>query len=271
LRPTPYVASLRVYEPLAAFDPADQLRWSTIEATDNTNRDEQKMALRRVVFPESPALRPDGVHVLDIDGARYVSPWSTATRCWAAMEEFKTTLPSTVSSLFIPQGLEEVITSGIDFSEEKVPHILTQTWIIPPRWFSLFSPEERVRGRDDQGAFTVIRTSLASAKIRSEKSHAVVQTAFGNGQVEEEIEQLGNWLGMFHPQSYLELDYGGLAGYLEMSLLSEGEDGLDADTSVEDVLSSLAGLASSDAAAAGRGYERLVTRWRKVAAYEQSI
>lgn len=270
MRPTPYVASLRVYEPLIAFDPADRLRWSQMEATENTNRDEQQMALRRVVFPESPTLRPDGAHVLDIDGARYVSPWSTATRCWAAMEEFKTTLPSTVSSLFIPAGLEEVITSGIDFSEEKVPHILTQTWIIPPRWFSLFSPEERVRGRDAQGAFTVIRTSLANAKNRSEKSHGAVLTAFGSGQVEEEIAQLGNWLDMFHPQSYVELDYGGLAGYLELSLLSEGEDGLDADTSVEDVLSSLAGLASSDASAAGRGYERLVSRWRKVAAFEQA-
>lgn len=271
MRPTPYVASLRVYEPLSAFDPADRLRWSQIETTQNTNRDEQQMALRRIVFPESPALRPDGAHVLDIEGARYVSPWSTATRCWAAMEEFKTTLPSTVSSLFIPQGLEEVITSGIDFAEDKVPHILTETWIIPPRWFSLFSPDERVRGRDSQGAFTVIRTSLANAKIRSEKTHAVVQIAFGNGQVEEEIAQLGNWLEMFHPRSFLELDYGGLAGYLELSLISDGEDGLDADTSVEDVLSSVAGLASSDATTAGRGYERLVTRWRKVAAFEQAM
>lgn len=270
MRPTPYVASLRVYEPLIAFDPADQLRWSGIEPTQNTNIAEQHRALRRVVFPESPALRPDGAHVLDIDGARYVSPWSTAARCWAALEEFKTSLPSTVSSLFIPSGFEEVITSGIDLADEKVPHILTQTWIIPPRWFSLFLPEERVRGRDSQGAFTVFRTPIAQAKIRSEKSHAVVQTAFGNGQVEEEIAQLGNWLEMFHPQSFLELDYGGLAGYLELSLLSEGEDGLDADTSVEDVQSSLAGLASSDASAAGRGYERLVSRWRKVAAFEQA-
>jgi hypothetical protein len=271
LRPTPYVASLRVYEPLSAFDPADQLRWSGIEATTNTNLDEQRLALRRAVFPESPALRPDGAHVLDIDGARYVCPWSTATRCWAAMEEFKTTLPSTVSSLFIPAGFEEVITSGIEFTDEKVPHILTQTWIIPPRWFSLFSADERVRGRDGQEAFTVVRTSIAHAKIRSEKSHAVVQTAFGNGQVEEEIAQLGDWLEMFHPQSYLELDYGGLAGYLELSLLAEGEDGLDADTSVEDVQSSLTGLASSDASTAGRGYERLVSRWRKVAAFEQAM
>lgn len=271
MHPTPYVASLRVYEPIVAFNPADRLRWSHIETKENTSCDEQRLALRRIIIPESPALRPDGAHVLDIEGARYVSPWSTATRCWAAMEEFKTTLPSTVSSLFIPHGLEEVITSGIDLAEEKVPHILTQTWIIPPRWFSLFSAEERMRGRDSQGAFTVIRTSLANAKIRSEKSRAVVQSAFGSGQVEEEIAQLGNWLEMFHPQSFLELDYGGLAGYLEKSLISEGEDGLDADTSIEDVLSSLAGLASSDPAAAGRGYERLVTRWRKVAAFEQAM
>ncbi len=271
MRPTPYVASLRVYEPLTAFDPADQLRWSGIDPTENTNSAEQHLALLRIAQPESPSLRPDGAHVLDIDGDRYVSPWSTAARCWAAMEEFKTSLPSTVSTLFIPAGIEEVITSGINFDDEKIPHILTQTWIIPPRWFALFSPEERVRGRDSQGPFTVIRTSLANAKIRSEKSHAVVQIAFGNGQVEEEIAQLGNWLDMFHPQSYLELDYGGLAGYLELSLFSEGEDGLDADTSVEDVQSSLAGLASSDASAAGRGYERLVSRWRKVASFEQAM
>ena len=269
MRPTPYVASLRVYEPLIAFDPADRSRWSGIEATTNTNLDEQKLALRRVIVP-TMALRPDGVHILDIDGARYVCPWSTATRCWAAMEEFKTSVPSTVSSLFMPTGFEEAITSGIEFADEKVPHILTETWLIPPRWFSLFSKDERVSGRDSQGAFTVFRTLIANAKIRSEKSHAVVQTAFGNGQVEEEIAQMGNWLEMFHPQSYLELDYGGLAGYLELSLLAEGEDGLDADTSVEDVQSSLAGLASSDASAAGRGYERLVSRWRKVAAFEQA-
>lgn len=271
MRPTPYVASLRIYEPLTSFEPADRLRWAQIKATDNTKRDEQSLALHRVVFPESPALRPDGAHVLDIDGVRYVCPWSTATRCWAALEDFKLSLPSTVSSLFMPQGLEEVITSGIDLAESKVPHILTQTWIIPPRWFALFIPEERVRGRDSDGAFTVIRTSIANAKERCDVTHAAVQAAFGTGQVEEEIEDLGDWLGMFHAQSFLELDYGGLAGYLEKTLLSSDEAGLDADTSVEDVLSSIGGLATSDATTAGRGYERLVTRWRRVAAFEQAM
>ena len=132
-----------------------------------------------------------------------------------------------------------------------MPHILTQTWIIPPRWFSLFIPQERVRGRDAQGAFTVMRTSIANAKSACEMAHTTVQNAFGVGPVEEEIEDLGRLVDMFHPQSFLELDYGGLAGYLERSLLNVGEEGLDADTSIEDVLTSIAGLAAGDGALLG--------------------
>ena len=98
-----------------------------------------------------------------------------------------------------------------------------------------------------------------------------MQGAFGEGPVEEEIQDLVDWLGMFHPQSFLELDYGGLAGYLEKSLQDHGEEGLDADTSIEDVLMSIGGLASGDGAIAGRGYERLVSRWRRVAAFEQAM
>jgi len=271
MRPTPYVASLRVYEPINAFEPADQLRWSQIDPMEDTRSDEQGHALRRLIQLESPALKPDGVHILDIDGVRFISPWSTATRCWAAVENFKTTLPAPVVQFFLPETLEEVLTSGIDFAESKVPHILTENWIVPPRWFSLFQPEDRVRGRSEQGAFTVSRTSIANAKTRCESAHTSVRGAFGVGPVEEEIENLGEWLDMFHPQSFVELDYGGLADYLEKSLLEKGEEGLSADTSIEDVLSSIQGLAVGDGEAAGRGYERLVSRWRAVAAFEQAI
>ncbi len=88
MRPTPYVASLRIYEPLSAFDPVDRLRWQSIDAAIDSRRAEQELALRRLVFPEPPAGRPDCAHVLDINCVRYVSPWSTVTRCWAALEDF---------------------------------------------------------------------------------------------------------------------------------------------------------------------------------------
>ncbi|MGA0062450.1 MAG: hypothetical protein ACO3H0_05435 [Candidatus Planktophila sp.] len=271
MRPTPYVASLRIYEPLSAFDPVDRLRWQSIDSSIDSRRTEQELALRRVVFPEPPAGRPDGAHVLDINDVRYVSPWSTATRCWAALDDFKESLPSSITPFFVPQSLEEVITTGVDLLEDRVPHIITETWVIPPRWFSLFIPEERVRGEDEDGIYSFARTTMAKARERATRSHEIVLGAFGQGSVEQEIENLLDWLELFHPESLVELDYGGLANYLDNVLRAQGLDGIDDDSSIEDVAHSLAGLAAGDGAVAGQGYERLVTRWRSVQAIESAM
>ena len=270
MRPTPYVASLRIYEPLSAFDSLDQLRWQSIDANNDNRKEEQALALRRLVFPEPPAGRPDGAHVLDINNKRYVSPWSTATRCWAALDDFKESLPSSITPFFISSALEEVITTGVDLIEDRVPHIITETWVIPPRWFSLFTPEERVRGEDDDGPFSFARTTMAKARERAMSSHEIVLGAFGQGPVEGEIENLLDWLELFHPESLVELDYGGLAAYLDASLRAQGKDGLDDDTSIEDVAHSLSGLAAADGAIAGQGYEKLVSRWRLVQGFESA-
>jgi hypothetical protein len=94
--------------------------------------------------------------------------------------------------------------------------------------------------------------------------------AFGEGPVEEELENLLDWLEMFHPESLVELDYGGLANYMDKALRDSGEDGLESDSSIEDVLHSVAGLAAADAMMAGTGYQRLMSRWRLVQGFEQA-
>lgn len=270
MRPTPYVASLRIYEPLSAFEPADRLRWQSLENDPFSFNKEEELSLHRVVQPEPPAGRPDGVHIFDRDGVRYVSPWATATRCWAALDNFKDSLPSTVVPYFVSPAIEEVITAGVDLLEDKVPHILNETWVIPPRWFLLFMPEERTRGENRNGIFTVARTTIANAKARAEVAHQTVVAAFGEGPVEQDLENLLGWLEMFHPKSFVELDYGGLALYLDKALRDNNEDGLLADTSIEDVLHSLSGLAAADGLMAGQGYERLMSRWRRVQALESA-
>lgn len=270
MRPTPYVASLRIYEPLSAFEPADRLRWQSVDVNDSSYISEEELALRRLVFPEPPVGRPDGVHILEIDGERFVSPWATATRCWAALDNFKESLPSTVIPFFVTPAIEDVITAGVDLLEDKVPHILNETWVIPPRWFLLFQPSERHRGEDGNGVFTTARTTIALAKSRAQAAHETVVGAFGEGPVEQDLDNLLAWLEMFHSNSYVELDYGGLATYLDKSLRENGEDGLSADTSIEDVLHSLSGLAASDRMIAGQGYERLMSRWSHVQALESA-
>jgi hypothetical protein len=94
--------------------------------------------------------------------------------------------------------------------------------------------------------------------------------AFGDGPVEQELENLLAWLEMFHPESLVELDYGGLANYMDKALRDNGEAGIEADTSIEDVTSSVAGLAAADGMQAGIGYQRLMSRWRLVQAFEQA-
>ena len=265
MRPTPYVASLRIYEPLSAFEAADRLRWDAVDLFESKVA-EQKDALVRVATLQLPSQRPDGAHILDLDGMRYVSPWSTSVRTWASLNEFKSSVPSTVVPFFVSNSYEEALQDSIDFTASKVPHIISQTWIIPPRWFAMFETHERLRGHDNDGAYVICRTEIAKAIGRAKTTHSAVKSAFGEGPVEQELLDLIDWLEMFHPKSIVELDYGGLADYLELSLAEEG--GLEADTSIEDIQSSIAGLAVGDGALAGRGYERLVTRWRKVAAFE---
>jgi hypothetical protein len=143
--------------------------------------------------------------------------------------------------------------------------------MIPPRWFSLFEPHEVIRGEDSFGPYVYLRTNIAKAKERCMFTHRAVIGAFGEGSIAAEIADLLEWLSLFHEQSLVEVDYGGLAAYLEKALIESGEAGLDADTSVEDIMNSLAGLAVGDGQAAGIGYERLVSRWRKVAAIEQAM
>jgi len=271
MRPTPYVAYLRIYETITSFSPVDQLRWASIPIESYTGRDEQLRALRRTILSEPPTLKADGAHIIDHDGKRFVSPWSTARRCWAAVEDFKNSLPSSIIAFFMPESFSEAISENSDELEHRVPHIISETWIIPPRWFSLFTPEERLRGSNADGPFTIMRTEMAQAKKRCMTTHQIVRQAFGPGPVEDEIAQLLNWLNVFHPDSIVECDYGGLAQYLEKALVDDGEPGLEADRSIEDVTLSLQGLSNGDGALAGQGYEALVKRWRKVAALEQAM
>ena len=268
MRPTPYVASLRVYEPLEAFGAIEQLRWNEISMDQHTGEAEQLLALRRLVNPKPFVSRIDGAHIIEHEGERFVAPWSTALRTWAALSSFKESLPSTVTPYFLPAHIEEILISGAHEAEvgfDKAPHILSETWVIPPRWFSLFSPEERLRGQSDDGFFTIVRTTLINARKRSQIAYAAVINAFGEGDVADEMKELVEWLDLFHPGSIVELDYGGLANFIALA-----EGGIEEDTSLEDIQSSLAGLIAGDGQEAGIGYSRLVSRWRKVAMYEQA-
>ncbi len=270
--PTPYVASLRIYEPLKSFPPSQRERWLR-DAIPTSRYDEQERALQRIITPERSNVRADGAYLIDIEGEIFIAPWSTTARSIAALEGFKDSLPEPLIALFIPQGVDEALTDASPTTNDELtpPHILTETWLVPPHWFSLFTVEDRERGRDEHGPWVRMRTTMARARRHANIALQTVLTSFGPGQPASELEGLTDWLESFDGGSIVECDYGGLATYLEQSIKATGGIGIEDDTSLEDIRSSLAGLAAGDGILAGVGYERLMGRWRAVATYEHAM
>ena len=268
---TPYVAYLRVYEPLENFSESNQAYWLENYRDSIERKAEQVDSLRRLILDNRHLLTVNGANLLSINALDYASPWSTAQRCISAFNEFKSSVPSSVISMFFPLDVDVDSIYINDIDNQGRSHVISENWMIPPRWFVLFSPEDRLRGRNSSGAFILLRTDIARAKERCITAHRAVLTSFGPGIVEEELVELLNWLNIFDPVSIVDCDYGGLANYMEKSLLKDGEPGLESDSSIEDVQESIQGLLAGDGILAGRGYERLVTRWRRVAAYEQAM
>ena len=267
---SPYLASLRVYEPISCFTESDQIRWKSIPAGLESKRLEQELSLRRIITLNFDYKHGEGAHFLERNGKRFISPWTSSLRFWLALEEFQNSVPSSVLPFLIPNSLIDSLNLQNHMIEYRIPHTINERWMIPPRWFALFSPEDRQRGENSGDPYTILQTSLSKAKERCELTHRIIYKAFGPGPVEEEIRELLSWLEQFHVDSLVECDYGGLATYLNDSLIRVGESGLEADTSVEDVAMALDALSRGDGKVAGERYELLMSRWRRVAALEQA-
>jgi hypothetical protein len=92
---------------------------------------------------------------------------------------------------------------------------------------------------------------------------AVLRRTLEDGPVVDGVEHLGRWLEEFHPHSFVELDYGGLVHLLD-------DDALRSDESAADIAEATAALGRSDADGVTAAYERVVMRWRAIAAVESA-
>lgn len=263
--PTPYVASLRMYEPIETFNIKEQIVWSNSLKLSSSLFEEQKSALVMLLDTNMLYIKNNNVHVLDIAGTKYICPWTLTIRCLAALEKLRFSYSTYLIFLFIPNKIQNQLDICKEILKNKNSYVISSTWSIPPRWFALFSPEERVMGKNKNGLYLIFRTQISNAKQRAIFTHQTVSAAFGEGPIDKEISELIKWLEVFDDKSIVELDYGGLANYLWSTLISSWDTGLESDTSVEGVQLSIKGLASGDTVSASLGYERLITHWRRVA------
>jgi hypothetical protein len=282
-----YAAHLRVYEPLSGLPDAERERWQAyISDGDVPSRPVQMAREHEVSLAAVLAVPPridlsegvDHAYVRHLDGLTYVCPWRLQLRAWDALDAFRSQLPDELRDAFFPPALSAAAEDARDIWVARNPEIKagiqTATWQIPVSWFLAFEASERRLVLSDRRApgvtsaggldrAMIYLTAMSRARRRVAKALRIVRRLFDEGPATSAIEELGRWLEDFHPHSLVELDYGGLVHLIDDESLSD-------DNSVADLNEALERLVAGDPQAAGECYERVITRWRSVAALEHA-
>jgi hypothetical protein len=268
-------AYLRVYEPLAAFTPAERLRWQRFAATAPPSRRagarrERMVALVATVRP-SLDVAGESAFVQMVDGLMFVCPWSTQLRVWQAAMEFRGGMPERVADVFLPRLIVDPAQTELDRWRARRPelkvHIQTSTWSVPAPWFLLFDPSERVLVTGDTAERSMVfRTEIGLARRRvaeAAEALAALRASAPEAAAVEGVTELAQWLDSFHARSRVELDYDGLVDLLD-------DDALRQDSSTEDLAEAVRALRQGRTDRAAAAYERVLVRWRPLQARESA-
>lgn len=269
----PYVAYLRVYEPLAAFPEPERSHWARYakQAELPDEQEELRRALTALLSSPvraAPERESQDAFVTTLDGVVCVCPWRTRLRAWEALEEVgHWMMPESVLDLALPPSArrqaERQYERWLRGNPDARPWIRSALWHVPIRWFALFTDEEReYSGPPARSGATGTpamryRTPMVQARRRLARALRTVRTAAPDGPLAPALVEVGRWLEEFHPRSLVELDYGGLVHTISAERLA-------GDHSALDVSEALAALAEGDLERASELYEALTERWMDV-------
>ena len=217
----------------------------------------------------APAEESGDAYLRRVNEQLYVCPWQTRLRSWRAFDEFSAATPQQLVEAFVPAREAERAETGYrqwrDSGARTEPGILSSNWTIPVPWFIPFEPQERCLVLSTGSTRTLLYlTRTAQAQRRLEHTVAVLRERIGEHAVSTSTERLVDWLDTAaHPDSLLELDYGGLPHLLSDDQLSE-------DHSVAEVAEAVEALAEGDSTRMTELRDRLVRRWRSVRALEHA-
>jgi len=297
----PFVAYLRVYEPLSAFgDPPPSVLLKAVESAQLTRASvggrEQQMWLKSQVAAPSrllPAELADGraapstqTDVLVLDPAEVptgpdvnlgpgplVCPLELRARSAAALVSFLSDAhPALKASVMAAGGASDELirsrtTAALGDMKAAAMHVLSTTWTVPLPWFALVDPDERRlvlgSGRYDPARELSWRIAMADARERALEAQMLVEGTFGEDVGPARIlAETARWLDNFHPDSAVELDYGGLVQLI-------ADPVLEADTSAEEVHRMVDALRTGTPEELGQIFSDLRDFWAELAAKER--
>ncbi|MBN6035921.1 hypothetical protein [Amycolatopsis sp. 195334CR] len=298
----PFVAYLRVYEPLSAFgDTVDPRLVEAVERAKLTRASvgerEQRMWLRSQVTTPArllPAELVDGrpapsaktdllvldpaeVPVVPDGGAEVgpgplVCPLELRARSAAALVNFLGDAHPALRAAVLTAGgvtaesIRARTAAALGELRGSVVHVLSTTWTVPLPWFALVDPDQRrlVLGssRHDPRRELSWRVAMGDAQRRVEEAYELVEQTFGDSGPGRVLEETGRWLSHFHPNSAVELDYGGLVQLIADPIL-------ESDKSAEDVHNILDALREGNVEELAELFGELRDYWSELAARER--
>lgn len=296
----PYAAYLRVYEPLEAFgDPPDRRLVAAANAAELTRAtvgERERSMWFTSQFANPPRLlpaelangsaAPSGMTDLLVLNSKdvptgkgskvgpgpLVCPLELRARSAAALVSFLSEAHPAVRSLVLDASgatmdtvrtrttaaLREVHTSAL--------HVLSVTWSIPLPWFTIVDPAERRlvlgEGQEDPARELSWRVAMRDARRRVAEARELAESVIGEDGPTRVLIDTDRWLANFHPNSAVELDYGGLVQLIPDSLL-------ESDTSAEEVHGVLDALRSGDVEKLTDLFSGLRDYWGELAARER--
>ncbi|WP_086665536.1 hypothetical protein [Lentzea kentuckyensis] len=283
--PRPFVAYLRVYEPLSVLDAplADKVRKALengpvprAEVGDRERELWLRSQLGQKLLPGESfdVMTISPAEVPTSDAARVgpgplVCPLDLRARSAAALVGFLASAPPILQDAALDIAPETVRARASAVMAELsagAVHVISTTWTVPLPWFALVDPAQRrvvlASAQDDPERQVSWRIAMADARRRVARALKVVKNALGDEGPATVLADTGRWLEHFHPHSAVELDYGGLVQLLEDKDLLE-------DTSAADVNAIVDALESGDADEVALRYETLREFWGELARRER--
>ncbi|HEU5474116.1 MAG TPA: hypothetical protein VFV67_26010 [Actinophytocola sp.] len=293
--PRPFVAYLRVYEPLSSFDgPLAELLREALETghLDYATAGERERALwlrSQLANPPTllPGELPDGrsapsalrdLLVLDpaevpiedatVGPGPLICPLDLRARSAAALIGFLASASPALRNAALTVSLDDVrerASAVLSDLPSGAVHVVSTTWTVPLPWFALVDPDHRhlvMAGRTDPRRQVCWRIAMADARRRVTRAHTLAVRTFGEQGPTKVLQDTGRWLEHFHEGSAVELDYGGLVQLLD-------DDELVADSSAEDVNAIIEALEVQNVEEVATRFERLRDFWGELAMRER--
>ncbi len=294
LVPPPFVAYLRVYQPLSAFDGPvrDRLQAALyagpLDPVHAGDRERELWLRAQLAVP--PRLLPtecaDGSPSQALPDVLLLRPWDVPAtpgeqpaqgplvcpldvrvRSAAALLGFLSTASPPMRASALPvraeaaRGRAESVLADVD---PGTVHVLSSTWTVPLPWFALVDPAQRrldATRRPGSRRRVCWRSAISDARTRVSRAHEIVLRNLGEEGPAKVLADTGGWLEDFDAGSAVELDYGGLVQLMD-------DEALHTDTSAVDVHTAVDALEAGDADKVAHCYERLHDFWSEVAALQ---